>query len=39
MTLRIAEITDRYRYAARRYVCTHNRNQGRLKYVQGLIVV
>ena len=25
VTLRITEVTDRYRYAARRYVCTHNR--------------
>ena len=23
-TLRIAEVTDRYRNATRRYVCTHN---------------
>ena len=24
VTLRIAEVTDRYRNATRRYVCTHN---------------
>ena len=25
VTLRITEVTDRYRYAARRYVCTRSR--------------